>query len=63
MTAWVAQALGELGVGDPAEPRRTRAVVEGLGLAVLLGRMSPTDAVAALEHHVHMLVRASGSPG
>ena len=59
----VTHALEALGVQDLAEPRRTRAVVDGLRLAVCLGRVAPSSAVEALEHHLRMLAHGLGSTG
>lgn len=56
-------ALEALGVQDLAGPRRTRAVVDGLRLAVCLGRVAPSSAVEALEHHLRMLAHGLGSTG
>ncbi len=57
----VSAALAALGLRDEdtLELRRTRALVEGLGLAVCLGRTSPAEAVATLEHHLGELTPAS----
>lgn len=59
----ITHALEALGVHDPAEPLRTRAVVDGLRLAACLGRVTPSGAVEALEHHLRMLTHGLGSTG
>ena len=49
------KALDLIGVAEPvrwAEATRIRALVDGLNLAVCLGRLTPTEAVAALAHHI-----------
>lgn len=55
----ITTALAALGVRDDVEHRRTRALVEGLGLAVCLGRTSPAEAVTTLEHHLDELTSAA----
>lgn len=55
----VHQALDAIGLDDPAEATRTRALVDGLVLATCLGRTTPGEAVTALEHHVGTLAAAA----
>ena len=62
-TSRIDHALEALGVQDPAEPLRTRAVVDGLRLAACLGQVTPSGAVEALEHHLRMLTHGLGSTG
>lgn len=51
-------ALAALGVTDGPEQRRTLALVDGLTLGTCLGRTTPDEAVATLEHHVATLATA-----
>jgi hypothetical protein len=55
----VAGALAAVGADSLAERSRTRAVVDGLLLSTCLGRTSPEEAVATLEHHVAALAPAA----
>lgn len=58
----VAGALGLLGVPEGpeggAERERTRALVEGLGVAVCLGRLTPERACAVLRDHLERVAAA-----
>lgn len=55
----VAQALAAVGVEGAAEHDHTRAVVDGLLLSTALGRTTPAQAVATLQHHVAALEAAA----
>jgi hypothetical protein len=62
VSATVAGALGLLGVPEGpeggAERERTRALVDGLGVAVCLGRLTPESACAVLRDHLERLAAA-----
>lgn len=55
----VAAALAAIGVHEEDERHRSLAVVDGVALAACLGRTSPEEAVAVVEHHVTSLARAA----
>jgi DNA-binding transcriptional ArsR family regulator len=55
VVATIRQALGLLGVDEsalPAQELHVRAMAEGLTLAVVLGRMTPADAVDVVARHL-----------
>lgn len=54
IAALISRGLDLLGVADPdqTEAVRIRALLDGLNLAVCRGRLTPTEAVAALAHHL-----------
>lgn len=54
-SALLDRALHLLGVPEQdraVEAVRIRSMLDGLNLAVCLGRLTPTEAVAAVAHHI-----------
>ncbi|MFC5178457.1 hypothetical protein [Nocardioides taihuensis] len=55
----VDRALALVGVEEVQERRRTLALLDGLTLHACLGRLTPEEAVSALEHHVASLATSA----